>query len=141
MLSFTSKKFNAACPQRMTFCKLELVKLNLSGGGKMLCPHYHDDVVVWFRKLSSRLPKHFRIFVKRTIFSPLIASADSCSFLFLLSSSSSSLFFKMTVISCDLSSSGHQRLCVGCVRVCAGVCRCARVCVGVRGYAQKCKGV
>ena len=55
--------------------------------------------------------------------------------------------------------SGHQWVCVGCVRVCAGVCGCVRVCRGVRecvcecvhgcvqvwegvhGYARVCTGV
>ena len=37
--------------------------------------------------------------------------------------------------------SGHQWVCVGCVRVCVGVLGCARVCAGVRGCAQVCAGV
>ena len=37
--------------------------------------------------------------------------------------------------------SGHQWVCVGCVRVCAGVQECAGLCASVRGCAQVCTGV
>ena len=37
--------------------------------------------------------------------------------------------------------SGHQWVCVGCVRVCVGVPGCARVCAGVPGCAWVCAGV
>ena len=79
-------------------------------------------------------------------------SADSCSFLFL---SSSSAFFVFDLITYDWSVQTHLlllllwvllllRVCAG-VRgsawVCASVCGCAWVCVCVRGYARVCKGV
>ena len=71
------------------------------------------------------------------LFSPLIASADSCSFLFfylLLLPPFFSLLY-LNVISCDWSCYGHMWVCVGCVctcgcvQACIGECRCAWVCV------------
>ena len=61
--------------------------------------------------------------LKVRIFSPLIASADSCSFFF-LSIYLLSAIFLFTLISC---SSGHEQVCVGCVWLCAGVVRYVRV--------------
>ena len=37
--------------------------------------------------------------------------------------------------------SGHQWVCVGCVRVCVGVYGCVRVCKGVCGCGRDCTGV
>ena len=83
--------------------------------------------------------------------SPLIASADSCSFFFLLLLSSS-LFFQIFPFSCNFI--GYVRLCVGmhgcawvsvsvhgCARVFAGVDGYSRVYAGVCGCAQVCAGV
>ena len=75
------------------------------------------------------------LYAHRGIFSPLIASADFCSFFF-LSIIISLPFFQITVISCDLSSYGHQRVCVWYLRVCAGVCGCALVCTCVHRCVQ-----
>ena len=85
------------------------------------------------------------------IFSPLIASADSCSFFFLSISLSFSLsaIFHLHVIYQVKGIRGHQWVCVGCVRECVWVCKsvqgCARVCRGVRecvhGCARLCVGV
>ena len=98
----------------------------------------------------------------QAIFSPLIASADSCSFLFPpVSSSSSSCIislFSNYCITCNFmwfiklrTSAGMCGVCTGvcgcalvcagvcgCVRVCSGVLRCAWVCTGVHGRAQVC---
>ena len=92
-----------------------------------------------------------------SFFSPLIASADSCSFFFLSISLSISLslylslfppFFHLHVIYQVKGISGHQWVCVGCVvcvRVCKSVRGCARVCGGVRecvhGCVRVCVGV
>ena len=91
------------------------------------------------------------------IFSPLIASADSCSFFFLsfylsiylsISLSIFPPFFDLHVIHLIYQVkgiSGHQW---GCVRVCAGVCAgvrgCVRVCTSVHGCTgcvRVCMGV
>ena len=79
------------------------------------------------------------------IFSPLINSADSCSFFFLsISLSIFPPFFDLHVIHLIYQVkgiSGHQW---GCVRVCAGVNRCARVCTSVHGCTgcvRVCMGV
>ena len=78
-------------------------------------------------------------------FSPLIASADSCSFFFLSFYLSLYLpFFDLHVIHLIYQVkgiSGHQWVCVGCVRVCVGVPGCARVCAGVPGCARVCTSV
>ena len=81
-------------------------------------------------------------------FSPLIASADSCSFFFLSISLSFRhfsiyifihLIYQVKGIS---GISGYVWDVCGCVRVCAGVPRwCAQVCTGVRRCAQVCTGV
>ena len=93
--------------------------------------------------------------VLTTFFSPLIASADSCSLFFL---SIYLPFFQLHVISCDLSSYGHQQasvgmcmcawvcICVrggvrGCALVCVGVCGCAWVCASMRRCAWVCAGM
>ena len=87
----------------------------------------------------------------QAIFSPLIASADSCSFLFLSSIYHlSSPFFQITVFTCNFmwfiklrASAGMCGICMGvcwCVWVCAGVLGCAQVCSGVRGCAWSCTG-
>ena len=61
-------------------------------------------------------------------FSALIASADSCSFFFLSSISHHHHhhlpFFHLYVISCDLSSQGHQRTSVGMCGVSMDECGC-----------------
>ena len=79
------------------------------------------------------------------IFSPLIASADSCSFFFLsIYLSFFPPFFDLHVIHLIYQVkgiSGHQWVCVGCVRVCLGVSRCVRVYLGMRGCAQVCGDV
>ena len=79
----------------------------------------------------------------KRVFSPLIASADSCSFFF-LSSSSSYAFFVLGLFICSFISFIKLRAYVGmfkCAWVCAGVHRCARVCMGVRGCVHVCTGV
>ena len=48
----------------MTFLQARISKIKLKWWWEMLCPHYHDDVVVWFRKLSSRLLKYLGILWK-----------------------------------------------------------------------------
>ena len=96
-------------------------------------------------------PNWILFFIKTHIFSPLIASADSCSFFFL---SFSVPFFELHVIHLIYQVKGirgHQWVCVGCVRVCAGVPGCGQVCTGVHkcarvypgvcGYAWVCAGV
>ena len=83
------------------------------------------------------------------IFSPLIASADSCSFFFLSSIYLSFLPFLylayLCKISCDLLSKWHQWVFVGCLQVCVGGCGCVRLmpglCADVRGCTQVCVGV
>ena len=80
-----------------------------------------------------------------SLFSPLINSADSCSFIFLsFFLSIFPPFFDLHVIHLIYQVkgiSGHQW---GCVRVCAGVYRCARVCTSVHGCTgcvRVCMGV
>ena len=71
---------------------------------------------------------------RSSIFSPLIASADSCSFFFLCSSA----FFVFGIFTCSFMWFIKLRACVGCVRVCMGVWGYAQVCMGVRGHVRVC---
>ena len=71
------------------------------------------------------------LYEQTIFFSQLIASADSCSFLF-------SIFYLpflydayLCIIWCDLLSSGHEQVCVGCV--CAGILWYPWVLVGICG--------
>ena len=106
-----------------------------------------------------RIPKNLALFLEFSnskIFSPLIASADSCSFLFLsiYLLSVFPLFFHLPcVCGCvqvclRLGVRGFEWVCTGmreCDRVCTCVHGCAWVCMGVHRcvyrFVQKCAGV
>ena len=98
----------------------------------------------WLREITK-----VKLGEAKPFFSPLIASADSCSFFFLSIYLSIYLslfppFFDLHVIHLIYQVkgiSGHQWVCVGCVGVCAGVLGCAWVCTGVRRGTWVCAGV
>ena len=92
-----------------------------------LCPtHFLILIVIINIQCKLNIMQGDQKSLKVRIFSPLIASADSCSFFF-LSIYLLSAIFLFTLISCDLLSSGHERVCVGCAWLCAGVVRYVRV--------------
>ena len=78
------------------------------------------------------------------LFSPLIASTDSCSFFFLLSSAifpftcNFMLFIKLRT---SAGISGYVWGVQGCMRVCMGMRECAWLCASVRGCGWVCAGV
>ena len=78
-------------------------------------------------------PNWILFFTKTHIFSPLIASADSCSFFFL------SLFLSAIFpFTCNFMWFIKLRASVGMCWVCAGVCKWAQVCAGMHGCARVC---
>ena len=92
-----------------------------------LCPtHFLILIVIINIQCKLNIMQGDQKSLKVRIFSPLIASADSCSFFF-LSIYLLSAIFLFTLISCDLLSSGHERVCVGFAWLCAGVVRYVRV--------------
>ena len=89
-----------------------------------------------------RIPKNLALFLEFSnskIFRPLIASADSCSFLFLYIHLLSvfPLFFHLPCVC------GCVQVCLrlGCAWVCVGLSGCEPVCTGVSRCAQVCTGM
>ena len=96
------------------------------------------ELLRWSASLSNWLYVSIILLIIN-IFSPLIASVDSCSIFFL---SSFLVFFVLGLITCSfiwfIKLNVYKY--VECVRVCIGVCLCGQVCVsaGVCGCAHWC---